>query len=89
MVKWLDGWVGGWVRKGDIFSHDLVLVGPASNPHSLFLLPRRTVSLTGLAVLASLGHSGIPSHHALPIPLPPAVSCPLRVSIFTEVQSLA
>lgn len=85
----MDGHVGGW-RKGDPFSHDLVSVGPASNPHALFLFPRRAVSVTGLAVLASLGHSGIPSHHAPPpIPLPAAVSCSLSVSIFAEAHSLA
>lgn len=81
----MDGHVGGW-RKGDSFSHDLVSVGPASNPHALFLFPRRAVSVTGLAVLASLGHSGIPSHHAAPpppsSPPPAAVSCSLSVSIF-------
>lgn len=83
--------MGGW-RKGDPFSHDLVSVGPASNPHALFLFPRRAVSVTGLAVLASLGHSGIPSHHAPPpppIPLPAAVSCSLSVSIFAEAHSLS
>lgn len=85
----MDGHVGGW-RKGDPFSHDLVSVGPASNPHALFLFPRRAVSVTGLAVLASLGHSGIPSHHAAPpIPLPAAVSCSLSVSIFAGAHSLA
>lgn len=70
----MDGHVGGW-RKGDPFSHDLVSVGPASNPHALFLFPRRALSVTGLAVLASLGHSGIPSHHAAPPTHPPACGC--------------
>jgi len=86
----MDGSAGGW-RKGYLSSHDLVLAGPASPPHSLSLFPRRAVSLAGLAVLASLGHSGIPSLSCppRPPPLPPAVSCPLRVSIFTDVHSPA
>lgn len=75
--------MGGW-RKGDPFSHDLVSVGPASNPHALFLFPRRAVSVTGLAVLASLGHSGIPSHHAPP---PPACGCLLLSERFHLCRS--
>lgn len=70
----MDGWVvGGWVEKRGIFFHmTLCWRGLASHPHSLSFFPRRTVSVTGLAVLASLGHSGIPPCHA---PHPPASGC--------------
>lgn len=84
----MDGWIDvGWVagKAGAFFSHDLVLTGPASPPHySLSLFPRWAVTVTGLAAPASLGHSGIPPCHALPALLPPAVSCPLNGSIFTD-----
>lgn len=71
------------------FSHDLVLMGPVSLPHSRSLFPIRAVSVIRLAVLASLGHFGIPPNHARPSPC-------LRLSLafgglcmFTDSQSVA
>lgn len=76
---WMDGWVGGWVEKRGSFFTWPCIGGASFSPRSLFLFPRQTMPVTGLAVLASLGHSGIPPHHAAPsIPLPPAVFCPLE-----------
>ena len=89
---WVDGWMEGWVEVGDyrardLFSHDLVLTRPVFFPHSPSFFPRRVVSVSEPAVLASLGHYGIPPCHAPSIPLPPAVSCPLSDSIFTDTFS--
>lgn len=76
--------VGGWKGRGLFFTWPCV-DGASLPPHySLSLFPRRAVTVTGLAAPASLGHSGIPPCHALPAPLPPAVSCPLNGSIFTD-----
>lgn len=77
MDGWMDGWMAGWrwvsgwvgdCRARDLFSHDLVPTGPVFFPHSLPFFPRRVVSVSKPAVLASLGHYGIPPCHAPPSP---------------------
>lgn len=79
--------MGGW-RKRDLFSHDLVLAGLASLPHSLSLPQTDCVcDWAGSSCLSwAFWHSSL---SCPPIPLPPAVSCPLRVSIFADAHSPA
>lgn len=84
----MDGRVGGWVggEGGDLFSHDLVFWrGPASNPHSVLASPPDGLCLRRdwqfLPLLGILAFLSV-------IPLPPAVSSPLRTSNSADAPSL-
>lgn len=81
-----NGWISRWM-DGDLFSHDLVLMGPASLPHSVSLPHTDCVcDQAGSSCLSwAFWHS---SQSCPPIPLPPAVFCPLRVCIFTDSHRL-
>lgn len=84
---WTDGWVGE--ERGVFFSHDLVLTGPGSFPPlSVSLLQTGPVcDWAGSSCLSwAFWHSSL---SCPPIPLPPAVSWFLCVSIFIDTHSLA
>lgn len=85
-----NGWMGRWVggERGIFFHMTLCWRGQPLTP--TLCLP----STDGLCLW--LGWQFLPLLGILaflpvmpPIPLPPAVSCPLRVSIFTDTRSLA
>lgn len=87
MGRWMDGWMCRW-EGGErrIFFHmTLCRRGQPLTPTPPSLFPRRAVSATGLAVLASLGHSGIPS---LSCPPSPCLRLSLALSGFPSLLPL-